>query len=58
LTCFTSPKIEESLKHKRAESTMAKQASGSSKWRANHPPDHYYKISVDTGISASIGAAV
>jgi hypothetical protein len=37
---------------------MAKQTVGSSKWPANHPPDHYYKISVDTGISASIGAAV
>jgi hypothetical protein len=37
---------------------MAKQAAGSSKWPANHPPDHYYNSSVDTGISAFIGAAV
>jgi hypothetical protein len=54
LACFTSP----NLRAVETESTMAKQASGSSKWPANHPPDHYYKISVDTGISASIGAAV
>jgi hypothetical protein len=32
--------------------------AGSSKWLANHLPDHYYNPSVDTGISASISAAV